>query len=459
MRNVSIVSADGHAVMPSEVWPDYLERRYHDYLPALRAENELNRRVFFPMNDMLLVPALDLFDTDGAYRRDGWRGAWDADVRLTEMDREGIAAEMVYHGFFRVSDLGFSVMNASYPPEVVDAGVRAYHRWVSDVFGSVPDRLLLVGAVGTCADLEGTMAEIRWIADHGFVGMYMPGFLAVAGQPPLDDKYWDRIWALCAERGLALVVHGGYGLEQGLAYDQIQTSCQRVDAAGGGELDLVMDLVQGIFTGDTFFADLGHRRAMWQIMLGGVFDRHPKLKLMMTEVRADWLPATLGRLDEAFDVHRNILSTRHKPSEWWQTNCLAGVSFMHKSEVAMRDEIGVESMNFGRDYPHGEGTWPNTFDYLRDLFAGVPEHDVRLILGDNAVRFLGLDAAKVNEIAERIGPSIDWLTGGDADIDPNLIAHFGDRSGYLKPAEGRTRLDEIDELLRPDLQRLTSSRP
>jgi hypothetical protein len=41
MRNVSIVSADGHAVMPSEVWPDYLERRYHDYLPALRAENEL----------------------------------------------------------------------------------------------------------------------------------------------------------------------------------------------------------------------------------------------------------------------------------------------------------------------------------------------------------------------------------------------------------------------------------
>ena len=45
---------------------------------------------------------------------------------------------------------------------------------------------------------------------------------------------------------------------------------------------------------------------------------------------------------------------------------------------------------------------------------------MRLILGENAVRFLGLDAAKVNEIAERVGPSIDWITGG-ADIDPNLI--------------------------------------
>ncbi len=100
-------------------------------------------------------------------------------------------------------------------------------------------------------------------------------------------------------------------------------------------------------------------------MLSGVFDRHPTLKLMMTEVRADWLPATLGRLDEAYE-HRNAFSSRHKSSEWWRTNCLAGVSFMHKSEVEMRHEIGVESMNFGRDYPHGEGTWPNTFDYLRD---------------------------------------------------------------------------------------------
>jgi predicted TIM-barrel fold metal-dependent hydrolase len=313
VRAVSIVSVDGHAVMPSERWPDYLETRFHDYLPALRAENEINRRAMFPLNDMLLAPALEVFDREGAYRAEGWRGAWDADVRLAEMDREGIAAEVVYHGFFRVSDPGFSVMNATYPPEVVDAGVRAYHRWAFETFGGRADRLMLVGAVGACTDLEATIEEAGWIADHGFVGMYMPGFMAVPGQPPLDDGYWDPLWAVCAERGLVLVVHGGYGLDQGYAYDQIEAACRRVDHAGGGELDLVMALAEGIFS-EQFFADLRHRRAMWQLMLGGVFDRHPQLKLMMTEVRADWLPATLRHLDEVYAARRADLPTSRQPS-------------------------------------------------------------------------------------------------------------------------------------------------
>jgi len=456
LRHVNIVSIDGHAVMPSELWPEYLEKRFHQYLPAFRAENEVNARAMLPLNDMMIAPALDLFDTEGAYRAEQWKGAWDVDVRLAEMDREGVAAELVYHGFFRVADLGFSVMNASYAAEVVDAGVRAYHRWVFETFGQVPDRLLLVGAIGACTDQQATMEEIAWIADHGFVGMYMPGFLAVPGQPPLDDKYWDPLWALCADRGLALVVHGGYGLDQGYAYDQIESACRQVDESGGGELDLVMALAQGIFS-EKFFADLRHRRAMWQVMLGGVFDRHPNLKLMMTEVRADWLPATLKHLDDVYEAHRAAMPTGRKPSEWWESNCLAGVSFMHKAEVEMRHQIAVENMSFGRDYPHAEGTWPNTLDFLRDLFAGVPDADVRQILGGNAVRFFDLDAGKIDLIGERIGPAIDLSTGGAGDIDPALIAHFGDRSGYLKPAEGAGRLGELDELLLPDLDRIAAS--
>jgi predicted TIM-barrel fold metal-dependent hydrolase len=455
VRRVSIVSVDGHAVMPEDAWPGYLEKRFHEHLPALRAENGINRRAMFPLNDMLMVPALELFDAEGAYRAEGWRGAWDADVRLAEMDREGVAAEVVYHGFFRVSDPGFSVMNASYPPEVVDAGVRAYNRWVLDVFGGSPDRLLLVGAVGACADLGAAVAEARWIADHGFLGMYMPGFLAVPGQPPLDESFWDPLWALCSDRGLVLVVHGGYGLEQGYAYEQILKACQRVDEAGGGERDLVMALAQGIFS-EKFFADLRHRRAMWQLMLGGVFDRHPGLKLMMTEVRADWIPATLDHLDRAYEKHRGDFPSRRRPSEWWASNCLAGVSFMHRSEVAMRDEIGVEAMAFGRDYPHAEGTWPNTLDYLQDLFAGVPEYDVRQILGGNAVRFFGTDAAGIDRIAKLVGPTLDRLTGGSEDVPRALIDHFNDRSGYLKAAEGEARLGEVDELLRADVERITA---
>ena len=409
-----------------------------------------------PLNDAMMVPALDVFDQDEAYRSGGWEGAWDADIRLAQMDREGIAAELVYHGFFRVPDLGFSVMSAKYPNEVVDAGVRAHDRWALDTFGGAKDRLHLVGGIGACLDMEATMAEVAWVADHGFVGTYAPGFLAVSGQPPLYDEYWDRLWALYAERGLALVVHGGYGLEQGFAYSEIESACQRVDAAGGTTMDLIIELTSSIFSAD-FFTHLGHRQAMWQLMLGGVFDRHPDLKLMMTEVRADWIPALLRYLDGVFEERRADLPGRRRPSEWWNTNCLAGVSFMHKSEVEMRAEIGVDTMSFGRDYPHAEGTWPNTLAYLQGLFAGsgVPEAEVRKILGENAIRFFGLDAAPLDALAEQIGPSIAGLTA-PAEFDPSLIEHLDARCGYLKPAEGDRRISEIEGMVRADVERVSA---
>jgi predicted TIM-barrel fold metal-dependent hydrolase len=456
MPRVSIVSADGHAVMPTELWSEYLEQRFHEHLPKLRADDAVNERSMLPLNDALMASALDVFDTDGVYRAEHWRGAWDGDVRLAELDREGVAAELVYHGFFRVADLGFSVMNDAYPDAVIDAGARAHNRWASDTFGGSPDRFLLVGAMGAATDLDATIAEINAIADRGFIGTYAPGFLGVPGLPPLDEPYWDPFWAACVDRGITVVVHAGYGMAQGFAFSQIKETVEKVDAKGGTDMDLVIALAQGIFSSQ-FFADLGHRQALWQLMLGGVFDRHPGLRLLMTEVRADWLPETLAHLDASYDQHRGDVPSKRKPSEWWQSNCLAGVSFMHKAEVEIRDEIGVDGMCFGRDYPHAEGTWPNTFDYLRALFAGVPEDDVRKILGENAIRFFGLDATRIATIAEKVGPTIEQLTGDASDIDPALIAHFNDRTGYLKPAERGSRLGELDDQLAHDLARYASS--
>jgi hypothetical protein len=43
MENVIIVSADGHASVPPEVWPQYLEKQYHELLPRLYEENEIDR--------------------------------------------------------------------------------------------------------------------------------------------------------------------------------------------------------------------------------------------------------------------------------------------------------------------------------------------------------------------------------------------------------------------------------
>jgi len=75
---------------------------------------------------------------------------------------------------------------------------------------------------------------------------------------------------------------------------------------------------------------------------------------------------------------------------------------------------------------------------------------VRLILGENAVRFLGLDRARLTEVADRIGPTVADITGG-CDVAPELIAHFDLRGGYLKPAEGDAQLAMVDGILREDL--------
>ena len=127
---------------------------------------------------------------------------------------------------------------------------------------------------------------------------------------------------------------------------------------------------------------------------------------------------------------------------------------MHKAEVEMRDEIGVETILFGRDYPHPEGTWPNTPDWIRDAFAGVPEAEARLMLGENAIRFLGRDAAPLVAVAERIGPKLTDIVGPGRGVDPGLVANFDARGGYLRPAEGPARIPQLVPMIDEDLGRV-----
>jgi predicted TIM-barrel fold metal-dependent hydrolase len=459
MDRAIVVSADGHASMPPRLWSEYLEAEYHQYLPQLIAENELSNKVLWMLNNLTLAPeAREVFDRDGIYAADRWCGMWDVDVRIEEMDREGVAAELVYFGDFRTQDLFFNVMNGYYPVDVVDAGVRAYDRWAADTFGAHTDRLLLSGGVGSVADIEATIAELEWIAARGFVGTYAPGFVAYPHLPPLYDAFWEPVWAAYADLGLALVVHGGYGFPPGTTHEAIATSYARVKAAGGSDLDLVVDLTTGLFNDEGFFRDLRCRRAMWQMMLGGVFDRHPTLKLMMTEVRADWIPATLGQLDALFAEHRADLPAKLAPSEYWQRNCLAGLSFMHSGEVEICHEIGVDTIDFGRDYPHTEGTWPNTVDYWKLIFAGADPDDVRRILGENAIRFFDLDREKLAAIASRIGPDLAVITDPHAVVDPALVEHLALRCGVHKPNEGETVQDRLTPMIVEDLAVVGSRR-
>jgi predicted TIM-barrel fold metal-dependent hydrolase len=449
MDRLIVVSSDSHAQMPPELWPTYLDERYHELLPRLYEENEIYPRAMW----LLTAGVLTRPDVEFEHREGGYRGVRDAPVRLEQMDRDGIAAELVYIGDFRSTDPFCNIVNGVYPLDAWDAGVRAYHRWLNDEFGAHTDRLLLTGAIGSCTDMEATLAELDWIADHGFVGTFVPGFVSHPGMAPLSDASWEPFWARCEQRGLALVVHAGFGWEAGVVYPEVERIYKQAQASGASDLELVMMLATDIFN-ENFFADVKPRRPMWQLMFSGVFDRHPDLKLVLTEVRADWLPATLEHLDALWEEHHAVLPAKRKPSEYWLANCLAGASFVHRAEVEMREEIGVETFLFGRDYPHPEGTWPNTRAWLRDAFAGVPDGDLRLMLGENAIRFFGLDRDRLAVIADKIGPTIAEITGGPLETDPELRAHFDLRGGYLKPAERGRNLALVDSMIQEDLAKV-----
>jgi predicted TIM-barrel fold metal-dependent hydrolase len=455
MEQLIVVSSDSHAGVPKELWSEYLDPKFHELLPQLREDNET-----YPTAIFLLGAAGG--STTGApevveAHSTGWHGLHDAVLRMTDMDREGVAAELIYHGDFRLGDLFHNNTNRAFAIDAWDAGARAWNHWCADNFGFARDRFLVVGAVGPCLDMKSTVADLEWNAEQGFAGTYAPGYMRTDDLPPLYDPYWEPFWSTCEETGTAIVVHAGYGWEQGLVFPELQHIVDTVAAAAGSrERDALLAHAKEAVEQRSFeffreFSNsLRQRRPLWQLAFGGVFDRHPNLKLLLTEIRADWIPATLAHLDAAYDAHRAELPAKRKPSEYWASNCLAGASFIHKAEVEMRHEIGVETIAFGRDFPHPEGTWPNTKDWLHDAFAGVPDDELRLMLGENLIRFLDLDRDRLVEIARRIGPTAEELRSRPQ-VRADLIDSFANRGGYLKPAEGAGRLDAVAAMVTDDL--------
>jgi predicted TIM-barrel fold metal-dependent hydrolase len=455
-----VVSSDSHAGMPKELWAEYLDPEFHPLIPNLHEDNAI-----YPVATALLgarKEALAPLEEHREIHRTGWHGLHDAVLRLADMDREGVAAEFIFHGDSRLGDLFHNSTNRKYPLEAWDAGARAWNRWAAGNFGFATDRFLLTAAVGPCVDIDAAVAEVHWIADHHFAATYGPHYMTHPDMPPLFDEYWEPYWTACEERGIAVVVHAGFGTQQGVVFGVIEDIYNAAaEAAGTTDVNTMLQHAGAVHEESANFftrwvnRNVESRRPLWQLTLGGVFDRHPELRLMLTEIRLDWIPATLQFLDRFYDEHRADVPARRKPSEYWHSNCLAGASFIHKVEVEMRDEIGIETILFGRDYPHFESTWPHTRQWLQDAFQGVPEDELRLMLGENAIRFAGLDRDRLAEIARRIGPTVSDIIGSDPQIAPELIENFETRGGYLKPAEGDEQIAVIEPLVEKDLALVT----
>ena len=84
---------------------------------------------------------------------------------------------------------------------------------------------------------------------------------------------------------------------------------------------------------------------------------------------------------------------KSRPSEYWQRQCYVEAMFFQPREAKLRHKIGVDNMMWGSDYPHYEGSWPNSRKALHEALHDVPEDEIRAILGENAARVYGFDLA------------------------------------------------------------------
>jgi predicted TIM-barrel fold metal-dependent hydrolase len=222
--------------------------------------------------------------------------------------------------------------------------------------------------------------------------------------PPYHHPRYEPLWQVCEELEMPIHFHSGPA-EQDQYFGTWPPNAKDGTMTGG----------MGIYVSEVaFFVS----RPLTFLIWGGVFERHPGLKVAITEGTAVWVPEFMALLDHRFGEHagnaklgdyRSHLSM--KPSEYFARQIRVG-SNLHGREVQMRHEIGLGSMMWGSDYPHPEGSWPETSSRLRENFAGVPADEISRMLGDNAVEFYGFDREKLASVVAEIGPDPEAISAG-----------------------------------------------
>ena len=134
---------------------------------------------------------------------------------------------------------------------------------------------------------------------------------------------------------------------------------------------------------------------------------------------SQWVPGVLKRMDSLWErmsggrigelgVPEGAV-TKKSASEYWHTNCYLGASFPSPDDAALFDDIGIDRVMWGSDYPHNEGTYPKTRESLRAAFAGWDEKKLRMIFSENIAKVYGFDLDALAPIAAEVGPTVEEI--------------------------------------------------
>ncbi len=341
MSKILVNSADSHVLEPLDLWEKALPARLAQRAP--RVERKDGKETVYVDGQVL---RRDPIAFQEAMRPPG---AEDVQIRLQDLDDQGIQSEAV----FPSRGLWIAHMHDR---ELAAASAAAYNDWCASEINGVSPRLI-GSAVLSVVDTGDAVHELERAVGMGFRAIFMPC------EPPKDRPYnsdiWEPLWAAMAEAGTVPCFHIGTGGELILAR-----------GPGGA----IINYVETAFPG---------QRVVAHLVASGVLDRHPTLKIAIAEGGVGWVPALGDRMDEAYRQHgmfvRPTLSAL--PSEIIYRQVYT--SFQHdRSALPTVTALGYDKVMWGSDYPHLEGTFPNTQKVLHELFDNAdPAVTARVTVG------------------------------------------------------------------------------
>ena len=303
------------------------------------------------------MAAQGLYD-DG---KKGIRRLTDPDLRIKDQDIDGISGEVLY-----------GILGATNRLNDADAAVemmRIYNAWLADFCAVHPDRLAGIASIPG-HDVTAAVAEIERVAERGALrGLEVP---AAADARALYDPHWEPLWAAAAASGLALHFHTIGGPRPDLeSMPPLQSRQAFAVYITGFQLNMAGKLME--------------------IIYGGVLEAHPDLVIVIGESGIGWIPYVLDHMDLEWEDQFKDLTLTMKPSAYWHRQCRA----TYQSDpvgVRLIDLLGEDNIMWGSDFPHPDGVWPDSQDFIARELGAVDAGVRHKVIYANAARLYGFPA-------------------------------------------------------------------
>ena len=360
------ISADSHITEPPNCYIDYIDPKFRDRAPVIKSLPGIGDAFIIEGLDtpvpMGLVAAAGKdpakITTQGVAFEDLWRSGWDPKFRLADQDLDGVGAEIIYPsvGMLLCNHPDFAFKRACFD---------AYNRWLAEYCSEAPNRLHGMAQVAMASPAEG-VAELHAVKAMGFKGVMMPGDPA---EEDYDSKIYDPVWATAVELGLPLSFH--------ILTTKTGSMAQ---TPRGPRINTFLSIIRG------------NQDIMGTLIFGGVFDRHPNLKIVCAEADAGWAPHYMYRMDHAYNRHRYWMKAPpldRLPSDYFKEHIY--VTFQDDwVAFQTKDLTNVRHLMWASDFPHSDSTWPHSQAMLTEHTKCLTEQERNWICHDNVAELYGL---------------------------------------------------------------------